>query len=167
MSAFGTKRTFRSRSAMSAFGVKRTSAETASMSTNDPKRAWAGRCPRSLLWPPVCRLQSSVQNSSCGCVHHRSGQHARPVGSDEHCRVRKVLNSRSNFQKAGLRNPRYRLIFCDRQLTGQKLHSVLNGATVGVGQRSKADHPDTERANLERQIFSETFDRTKCCTDSG
>ena len=56
----------------------------------------------------------------------------------------RVLDSRRDLEKAGLRDVRHRLVFCDVQLAGHKVHRILNGPAVGVYQSSKADDPKAE-----------------------
>jgi hypothetical protein len=57
--------------------------------------------------------QASVQGGASCRIHHRCGQHARPVGGNQHRCVRRVLDSRGGLEKTGLRDVRHRLLFCD------------------------------------------------------
>src|SRR5215467_5932938 len=109
----------------------------------------------------------SIQCRTCGCVDHSPGQHACTVGSDQYRCIRRILDSRGNPQKVGLRDLRHRLVLRNVQLAGQKIHRVLNAPAVGVGQRSKAHDPDAKGADLEGQISGEILDSAKCRANRG
>jgi len=96
-------------------------------------------------------------------VDHSSSQHA--VGSDQHGCIRCILDSRGNLQKVGLRNLRHRLVLCDVQFVGQKVHRVLNGPAVGIGQRSKADDSHSKGADFKGEILREIPDCSECHAD--
>ena len=115
-----------------------------------------------------CRIPTDgglIQHGSRRRVDHSSSQHAGAVGSDQHGCIRCILDSRGNLQKVGLRNLRHRLVLCDVQFVGQKVHRVLNGPAVGIGQRSKADDSHSKGADFKGESLREIPDCSECHAD--
>ena len=105
---------------------------------------------------------SSVEGSAGSGVYNRPGYHARTVGRDQDRCIRRILDGRWNLKKVGLRDLRNRLVLCDVQLARQKVNRVADGPAVDIGHCSDANHPDTERTDLEGEICGEILDCAKC-----
>jgi hypothetical protein len=74
----------------------------------------------------------------------------RASGSPAKVKVRNLLNG---------------LLPRDVHRASGEFHNVLNSSTISVGERAHAYDSDSECANLDRQVFSETFNRAECCAN--